>query len=71
MPRTIGALIDSLATRLLGTKLTGTQRSAVIAFAGYRDTSKYTESYSSADNIQWDLGAIVTLILNTPNWIQR
>jgi uncharacterized protein (DUF1800 family) len=70
-PATIGALIDSLATRLLGTKLTGTQRSAVIAFACYRDPSKYTENYSSADNIQWDLGAIVTLILNTPNWIQR
>jgi uncharacterized protein (DUF1800 family) len=70
-PATIGALIDSLSTRLLGTKLTGTQRSAVIAFAGYRDTSKYTENYSSADSIQWDLSPIVSLILDTPNWIQR
>ena len=70
-PATIGALIDSLSTRLLGTKLAGTQRSAVIAFAGYRDTTKYNENYSSADSIKWDLGPIVTLILNTPNWIQR
>jgi uncharacterized protein (DUF1800 family) len=70
-PATIGALVDSLSTRLLGTKLTGTQRSAVIAFAGYRNTAKYTENYSSADNIKWDLVPIVTLILNTPNWIQR
>ena len=69
-PATIGDLIDSLSTRLLGSKLVGAQRSAAITFACYRG-SRYTETYSAADNIKWDLGPIATLILNTPNWIQR
>ncbi|MCW2545756.1 MAG: hypothetical protein JWN96_216, partial [Mycobacterium sp.] len=69
VPATIGALVDSLATRLLGVKLSGSQRSAAIAFC--TRGGNVTESSPSTDAIKWDLGAIVTLILDTPNWIQR
>jgi len=53
-PATIGALVDSLATRLLGTKLTGTQRSAVIGFCT-RSGRTVTENSSSANAIRYDL----------------
>ncbi len=69
-PATIGTLIDALSVRLLGVTLTGTQRSAIVNFACSR-TAGSTENTSSANTIRWDLGAVTTLILNTPNWIER
>ncbi len=69
-PATIGALVDALAVRLLGVKLAGGQRTAVIAFACSRGSS-LTEASSSANTIKYDLNALVTLILNAPNWSQR
>ena len=69
-PATIGALIDALSVRLIGVKLTGAQRSAIVNFACSR-TAGSTENTSSANTIRWDLGAVTTLILNTPNWIER
>lgn len=69
-PATIGTLIDALSVRLIGIKLTGAQRSAIVNFACSRTTGA-TENTSSANTIRWDLGAVTTLILNTPNWIER
>jgi hypothetical protein len=69
-PATIGTVIDALATRLIGVKLAGAQRAAVVAFACSR-TSGSTETSSSANLIRWDLGAVTSLILSTPNWIER
>ena len=51
-------------------KLTGAQRAAVVAFACSR-TSGATETTSSANLLRWDLGAVTSLILSTPNWIER
>jgi hypothetical protein len=69
-PSTIGGVIDALATRLIGTPLAGAQRAAVVAFACSR-TSGFTETSSSANLIRWDLGAVTSLVLSSPNWIER
>ncbi len=69
-PATIGAVIDALATRLIGVPLAGAQRAAIVAFACSR-TAGYTETSSSANLLRWDLGAVTSLILNSPNWIER
>ena len=69
-PATIGGVIDALATRLIGVPLAGAQRAAVVAFACSR-TAGYTETSSSANLLRWDLGAVTSLILSSPNWIER
>ena len=69
-PATIGALVDALALRLIGVALTGTQRSAIVAFC-CRNDSTLTAASSAVNTIKWDLAAVVTLVLDTPNWIER
>ncbi len=69
-PATIGGLVDAIAVKLLGAPLAGAQRAAVIGFAAGRTTG-FTEASSSANTIKWDLGVVMQLVLNSPNWIQR
>jgi uncharacterized protein (DUF1800 family) len=64
LPATYGALVDALATRLIGTPLTPAQTAAVLSVAGKLPTSPLT---AAADSFPY----LVALVLDAPSFQLR
>lgn len=58
-PTTVGGVIDALATTLIGTPLTPTERTALLTYLGEADTLLLKRS-----KLQWETGNVAALILH-------
>ena len=68
LPATHGALVDLVATRLLGRTLGATHRAAVLTFMGATD-SKALNANSGA--VSWNLNDWVSLLMDSPYQMMR
>ena len=68
LPRTHGALVDTLAKRLVFRELPGAHRTAILRFLGVRGSDPLDEDSSV---MQWELASLVSLILDTPSFTAR
>jgi uncharacterized protein (DUF1800 family) len=67
-PTSYGALVDALALRLLGVKLTGTQTAAVLSVAGKVPTSTLSATDTA---VTGHLPYLIALILDSPTFSVR
>ncbi|HEY7478513.1 MAG TPA: DUF1800 domain-containing protein [Actinomycetota bacterium] len=68
LPRTHGALVDTLSRRLVFRELPGPHRAAILDFLGVRGSDPLP---ADSGVIQWELASLVSLILDTPSFTAR
>ena len=68
LPKTYGALVDRLATRLLVGPVSSTQRNGICAFLGHKATTKLP---ADSEALGWRLSAVIALLLDTSNFATR